>query len=170
MDQGETNRGLAGDEVELLTEEFRRLDQQLNQAGADLLERHRRELELERRLQHADRLATIGTLASGLAHEIGTPMGVIRARTEYLLNSKPTPAKLNNGLETIIKQIDRISGIVRMLLNYARAREPIRTACDVRKIVEHALGLVETEAAHRHVRLTAELGEQPLTAECDAIN
>ena len=167
-DQGETNRGLAGDEVELLTEEFRRLDQQLNQAGADLLERHRRELELERRLQHADRLATIGTLASGLAHEIGTPMGVIRARTEYLLNSKPTPAKLNNGLETIIKQIDRISGIVRMLLNYARAREPIRTACDVRKIVEHALGLVETEAAHRHVRLTAELGEQPLTAECDA--
>ncbi|MGH7914029.1 MAG: sensor histidine kinase, partial [Candidatus Binataceae bacterium] len=167
-DQDEADRGLAGDEVELLTEEFRRLDQQLTRAGADLLERHRRELELERRLQHADRLATIGTLASGLAHEIGTPMGVIRARAEYLLHSRPASTKLNDGLEIIIKQIDRISGIVRMLLNYARAREPVRTACDVRPIVEHALSLVETEAARRQVCLTAELGERPLTAECDA--
>jgi len=167
-DQGEADHGRPGDEVELLTEEFRRLDQQLVQAGADLLERHRRELELERRLQHADRLATIGTLASGLAHEIGTPMGVIRARAEYLLHSRPASPKLEEGLEIIIKQIDRISGIVRMLLNYAREREPIRTACDLRPIVEHALSLVETEAARRQVRLSLELGEQPLTAECDA--
>jgi two-component system, NtrC family, sensor kinase len=167
-DQGEADRGLAGDEVQLLTEEFRRLDQQLTRAGADLLERHRRELQLERRLQHADRLATIGTLASGLAHEIGTPMGVIRARAEYLLHSRPASAKLNEGLEIIIKQIDRISGIVRMLLNYARAREPVRNACDVRWIVEHALSLVETEAARRQVHLTAELGERPLFADCDA--
>jgi two-component system, NtrC family, sensor kinase len=162
------DRGLAGDEVELLTEEFRRLDQQLTQAGADLLERHRREIELVHRLQHADRLATIGTLASGLAHEIGTPMGVIRARAEYLLHSRPTSAKINEGLEIIVKQIDRISGIVRMLLNYARASEPVRTACDVRRIVEHALSLVETEATRRKVHLTADLGERPLTAECDA--
>ena len=167
-DQGDADRGLAGDEVELLTEEFRRLDQQLTLAGADLLERHRRELELERRLQHADRLATIGTLASGLAHEIGTPMGVIRARAEYLLHSRPASAKLNDGLEIIIRQIDRISGIVRMLLNYARGREPVRIACDVRRIVEHALSLLETEAARRQVHLTAELGERPLFAECDA--
>jgi two-component system NtrC family sensor kinase len=162
------DRGLAGDEVELLTEEFRRLDQQLTQAGADLLERHRREIELVHRLQHADRLATIGTLASGLAHEIGTPMGVIRARAEYLLHSRPTSAKINEGLEIIVKQIDRISGIVRMLLNYARGSEPVRTACDVRRIVEHALSLVETEAARRRVHLTADLGERPLTAECDS--
>jgi signal transduction histidine kinase len=167
-DEGQADRGRAGDEVELLTEEFRRLDQQLTRAGADLLERHRRELDLERRLQHADRLATIGTLASGLAHEIGTPMGVIRARAEYLLHSRPASPKLNDGLEIIIKQIDRISGIVRMLLNYARVREPVRTACDVRRIVEHALSLVETEAARRQVHLTTELGERPLTAECDA--
>ena len=164
----EPDRGPAGDEVELLTEEFRRLDQQLTRAGADLLERHRRELELERRLQHADRLATIGTLASGLAHEIGTPMGVIRARAEYLLHSKPPAAKLAEGLEIIITQIDRVSGIVRMLLNYARAREPVRATCDLRSIVEHSLNLLETEAARRRVRITRDLGDRPLVAECDA--
>jgi len=167
-DQGDIAREHAGDEVELLTEEFRRLDQQLTQAGDDLLERHRRELELERRLQHSDRLATIGTLASGLAHEIGTPMSVIRARAEYLLHARPASPKLGEGLEIIIKQIDRISGIVRMLLNYAREREPIRTACDLRGIVEHAMSLVETEAARRQVHLSAELGDRPLSARCDA--
>jgi HAMP domain-containing protein len=57
-DGEELSRSIGGDEVKLLSEEFRRLDQQLTKAGADLMERHRRELELERRLQHADRLAT----------------------------------------------------------------------------------------------------------------
>jgi len=164
--EDELGRGLAKDEVRLLTEEFWRLDDQLTKARADLLERHRRELDLERRLQHAQRLATIGTLASGLAHEIGTPMGVIRARAEYLLH-KPAPAKSQEGLEIIVGQIDRISRIVRMLLDYARPRESLRVACDVRPIVERALGLVETEAARRNVAVEKELGDSPLIVECD---
>ena len=145
-DGEDLSRSIAGDEVKLLSEEFRRLDQQLTKAGADTVERHRRELELERRLQHADRLATIGTLASGLAHEIGTPMGVIRGRAEYLLSSEPGAQKLAEGLEIIIRQIDPISRIVRMLLDYARNRESTRAVCDLRAIVQHGLSLVETEA------------------------
>src|SRR4029077_1687569 len=131
-------------------------------------ERHRRELELERRLQHADRLPTIGTLASGLAHLIGTPMGVIRARAEYLLYSKPAPAKEQEGLEIIISQIDRISRIVRMLLDYARGRESLRVACDVRPIIQNALKLIKTEAARRNIHLVADLGSEPLMLECNA--
>jgi signal transduction histidine kinase len=165
--EDELGRGFAKDEVRLLTEEFWRLDDQLTKARADLLERHRRELELERRLQHAERLATIGTLASGLAHEIGTPMGVIRARAEYLLQIKPALAKSQEGLEIIVGQIDRVSRIVRMLLDYARGRESLRVACDVRPIVERALGLVETEAARRNVAVVKELGDEPLIVECD---
>ena len=166
--EGEFGRGPAADEVRLLTEEFWSLDDQLVKARADLLERHRRELELERRLQHAERLATIGTLASGLAHEIGTPMGVIRARAEYLLQFKPPPAKSQEGLEIIVGQSDRISRIVRMLLDYARPHESVRVACDVRSIIEHALGLVETEATRRNIAVVKELGEKPLIVDCDA--
>jgi signal transduction histidine kinase len=165
--EGELGRGPAADEVRLLTEEFWSLDDQLVKARADLLERHRRELELERRLQHTERLATIGTLASGLAHEIGTPMGVIRARAEYLLQFKPPPAKSQEGLEIIVGQSDRISRIVRMLLDYARPHESVRVACDVRSILEHALGLVETEAARRNVAVVKELGDKPLIVDCD---
>jgi len=165
--EDEEDRSLGRDELKLLSEEFRRLDEQLTAARADLTERHRRELDLERRLQHADRLATIGTLASGLAHDVGTPMGIIRGRAEYLLGN-PGPAKTAEGLGIIISQIDRITRIVRMLLDYARPHEPIKVTCDIRPIVEHALGLVETEATRRSVRLIKELGDRPLYADCAA--
>ncbi|MGH7935159.1 MAG: sensor histidine kinase [Candidatus Binataceae bacterium] len=159
---------VGGDELKLLSEEFRRLDQQLSKARADLLERHRYELELDRRLQRADRLATIGTLASGLAHEIGTPMGVIRTRAELLLHGSPAPAKTGEGLEIIVNQIDRISRIVRMLLDYARGHESHRAWYDVRIIIQHVLKLLETEAKRGGVRITAEPGAHPLMVECDA--
>jgi two-component system NtrC family sensor kinase len=163
-DENEQNRHFERDEVMLLTEEFRKLDDQLNKAHSDLINKHRRELDLERRLQHADRLATIGTLASGLAHEIGTPMGIIRTRAELLLKAAPEASK---NVEIIINQIDRISRIVRMLLEYARPRESRRIVCDVRQVVQTALGLIEMEAVRRNVQVERELGVQPLLAEGD---
>jgi signal transduction histidine kinase len=161
------DRTRPGGEVELITEEFRRLDRQLTQARSDLTERHRRELELERRLQRADRLATIGTLAAGLAHEIGTPMGVIRGRAQQLLAKEAPHTKAAEALEIIIAQIDRVSGIVRTLLDYARPRDLRRIACDIRPLAERTLRLVETEARQRNVALVTELGDAPLFVECD---
>jgi two-component system NtrC family sensor kinase len=165
---GELDRSLNGDELKLLTQEFRRLDDQLMNARADLMKRHERELALERQLQRAGRLATIGTLASGLAHEIGTPMGVIRGRAEFLLYGQPEPAMNREGLQIIINQIDRISRIVRMLLDYARERKSVRVVCDVRPVVEHALSLTETEAKGRGITIKADLGDQTIPMKCDA--
>jgi two-component system, NtrC family, sensor kinase len=159
--------GGADDELQLISEEFQRLDQQLTQARADLRERYRYERELDRRLQRADRLATIGTLASGLAHEIGTPMGVIRTRAELLLRGTQTIEKMRESLQIIIGQIERISAIVRMLLDYARARESHRRRYDARIVVEHILKLIDTEADRKRVQIIADLGAQPLIVDCD---
>ena len=158
----------AGSELELLGEEFRRLDQQLNLARSDLEERHRRQLELERGLQRADRLAMIGTLASGLAHEIGTPMGVIRVRAEDIQQDARISAESRAKLGVIVRQIDRITRIVRMLLDYGRKSESHMAICDLRAIAERALTLLEPEAALRNVRTVAQLGESQLLVNCDA--
>ena len=163
----DSDRG-QGSEVELLGEEFRRLDQQLNRARSDLEQRHRRELELERELQRADRLATIGALAAGLAHEIGTPMGVIRVRAEALQQDETISADSRVKLGVIVRQIDRIARIVRMLLDYARKSESHKAICDLRTIADRALALLEPEAVHRNVRTIAQLGESPLLINCDA--
>ncbi len=158
----------AGSEVELLSEEFNKLDRQLDRARSDLEQRHRRELELERELQRADRLATIGALAAGLAHEIGTPMGVIRVRAESLQNDETMSPDSRTKLGIIVRQIDRIARIVRMLLDYARKSESHKAICDLRAIAERALTLLEPEAARRSVRTIARLGETPLMVNCDA--
>jgi signal transduction histidine kinase len=163
----EESKNLSNNEVQLLSEEFQRLDQRLIKAHTDLRERHRYELELDRRLQRADRLATIGTLASGLAHEIGTPMGVIRSRAELLMEDNSTP-KTREGLEIILAQIERISRIVRMLLDYARARESHRAEHEITTILDHVLKLVESEARRRGIRIIIKPGDVPLMAECDS--
>jgi signal transduction histidine kinase len=155
------------DEVKLISEEFQRLDQQLTKAHTELLERHRYELELDRRLQRADRLATIGTLSSGLAHEIGNPMGIIRTRAELLLDARMPPEKTRESLEIVLKQIDRVSKIVRMLLDYARGRESRRVECDLRTVLGHVLKLVETEARRNRVKIVTEQAAEPLIAVCD---
>ncbi|MFZ0890063.1 MAG: HAMP domain-containing sensor histidine kinase [Candidatus Binataceae bacterium] len=160
--------GAAHDEVQLISEEFRRLDQDLRTARQNLLAERERELELERRLRHTDKLATIGTIASGLAHEIGTPLNVIRGRAEHLLGNKQNPPKTAEGLEIIVSQIDRISRIVRTMLDQSSRRESTRrSACDLRPIVQRTLTLLETEAGRRRVNFVCELGNSPLIVECD---
>ena len=65
-------------------------------------------------------MASVGLLASSLAHEIGTPLGVIRGRAEYLeMKLKDNPEAVKTAT-VIISQIDRVSKLIRSLLNLAR--------------------------------------------------
>ena len=98
--------------------------------AVDLSEKKR----MESQIIHQDRMASIGLLASGLAHEIGTPLSVVRGRAEYLQMLAGDDA-LKSGLNIIIEQIDRISKLIYSLLNIARAERteamapiPIATA------------------------------------------
>ncbi len=76
--------------------------------------------EQEAKIIMQDRLASIGLLASSLAHEIGTPLGVIRGRAEYLLMQVSEDEKIKKNVDVIISQIDRVSKLIRSLLNLAR--------------------------------------------------
>ncbi|MNL01918.1 Sensor protein ZraS [compost metagenome] len=72
-----------------------------------------------------DRLASIGVLASGLAHEIGTPLGVIRGRAEMMSLIPGIPETIKMGADVITQQIDRVSQLVRGLLKLARGEENV---------------------------------------------
>ena len=84
---------------------------------------------LEDQLVRAEKLATTGVLAAGIAHEIGTPLGIIRGRAELLLAEPEGPA-LGPGLRGIIDQIDQISGTIGQVLDFSRVQpvslEPVR--------------------------------------------
>ena len=76
---------------------------------------------LYEQLRRTERIAELGTLASGMAHEIGTPMNVILGRAEYLMNrTKDEPIK--KGLQTIVNQVELITKVMNQLLSFARRR------------------------------------------------
>ncbi|MBI4402203.1 MAG: PAS domain S-box protein [Nitrospirae bacterium] len=116
----------------------------LGGAAMEITERKR----LEAQLRHTERLAELGTLASGMAHEIGTPMNVILGRAEYLMQRTQEPA-MKKGLETIIAQVERITKIMNQLLTFARRRPTARQPMDIRKTIEDSLEVVQ-ERFRRH--------------------
>ncbi len=77
--------------------------------------------KLEDQLRKTERMAELGTLASGMAHEIGTPMNVILGRAELLMR-KAKDESTRRGLETIVTQVERITKIMNQLLSFARKR------------------------------------------------
>ena len=104
--------------------------------------------KLEAQVLRQDRLASIGLLASGLAHEIGTPLGVIRGRAEFLQADAPEAHK--QSLEVIVNQIDRISKLIYSLLHLARSGHSETTTSVVVKTVlkEVQSLLAQTFRAH----------------------
>jgi signal transduction histidine kinase len=90
------------------------------QQSATLSEAETR-LNVEKELRHSERLASIGRLAAGIAHELGAPLNVIDARAEQLIeNSGASREKQIKNLTIIRTQASRITHIVRQLLNLAR--------------------------------------------------
>jgi signal transduction histidine kinase len=76
---------------------------------------------LEKQLVRAEKLITVGVLTAGLAHEIGTPLGIIRGRAELLLSRIADPA-VARDLDAIVRQIDQIGSTIRQVLDFAHAQ------------------------------------------------
>ena len=90
-----------------------------------------------------ERLASVGLLASGMAHEIGTPLGVIRGRAEVLLMKRSGDEALKRDLGIIISQVDRISTLMKALLNLARGDDVKLTgAMDLGVVVGEVVGIM----------------------------
>lgn len=115
---------------------------------------------LERQLISAEKLATTGVLAAGIAHEVGTPLGIIRARAELLLDELAHPDR-RRALEAIIQQIDRISSTIRQVLDFSRVQPVELRPVDALAAAEVALDLLGHRI--RQQRLNVALSVDPST-------
>ncbi|MBC7384712.1 MAG: PAS domain S-box protein [Cryobacterium sp.] len=98
--------------------------------------------EMEAKVAHQDRLASVGTLASGLAHEIGTPLGVIRGRAEFL-KMKTGDFETQRELTVVMNQTDRISTLIRSLLRVSRSSsDAFITDVSLAEVVNEVFSLV----------------------------
>jgi signal transduction histidine kinase len=145
-----------GGELAELAREFNRMVEHLEAARAGLIREGEERVLLERRLRQTEKLAAVGNLAAGLAHEIAAPLHVIRGRAEMLLRRGPQPEASERNLRIIVEQIGRITLVVQNLLDFARRREPRIERTDLVRVVDGVTEFLEGEFARAGVEVARE--------------
>jgi signal transduction histidine kinase len=159
------------DELGTVAEAFNEMAQRLHAARRDLVAETERALELERQLRQAATLAVAGKLASSIAHEIGTPLNIISGRAEFLMKMAPPASAERADLEGIVRQIERISRIIKGLLETVRPHRPDVRPIDLAAAIDEFLPLLQHLARRRGVSLaTAISGGLPrVLADADQL-
>jgi signal transduction histidine kinase len=122
--------------------------------------------ERDERLVRADKLATMGALATGIAHEVSTPLGVILGRAEQVL-TKQTDERTRRAVEIITEQTERIFTVVRGFLGLARGGQPTLQRCDPAGLARAATELVEHRFEKGQVGLHSDVGADLPMVDCD---
>ena len=138
----------------------------------DLTERK----QIQARLVVADRLASVGTLAAGVAHEINNPLAFVISNLSFLTEelhalAGELPAGRLNELEEVLEEtnegVNRVRLIVQDLKTFSRGDEEQPTAVDLRRVIDSALALARGELRHR-ATVVKEMSEVPLVEGSEA--
>jgi PAS domain S-box-containing protein len=122
----------------------------------DIQERH----QMQEQMAQADRLASIGQLSSGVAHEINNPLGVILGYTQLMLRSEPNDTERFKDLKTIEKHVRHCKSIVEDLLNFARRSEPKKERVDIHKTIDEVLGFIGQNIGSSHIDFQTDFDRQ----------
>ncbi len=107
-------------------------------------------------LRHADRLTTVGRLASGVAHELGTPLNIVAGRAQMIASGEATGDEVPQNAAIIAEQTRRMTQIIRQLLDFARRRAVEKAPVDLRDLAHKTVGLLRPMADKRGLRFTVE--------------
>src|SRR5881396_966738 len=131
------------------TRDFATLAERLNRMTDRLL-------DAQSQLVRSEKLASIGRLASGVAHEVGNPLGAVGTYLE-VLRRRGTEKEVTEGMARELERLDRI---VRSLLDYARPQEDPLVPVDPSRIVRGAFELLRAQGAFRNVRAESDIFPQ----------
>jgi signal transduction histidine kinase len=158
----------SNNDFKVLADAFNQMAGSLSEQQQLAVQESETRLKLERRLRHSERLAAVGHLAAGVAHEMGAPLQVIDGRAKQLQEqAHPTSEKLQRNLKIIRTQGDRITRIVRSLLMFARPVHPHLQSVDLSQQVSLALEALETQAAPARVIYDHVAGAAPIWVKAD---
>ena len=149
-------------------EETTFLDSLMPQAGIALENAllYKEQRERYRRMLRADRLATIGELAAGAAHEIRNPLTSIKSSLQYL-ESRCREENEKRLLGVALRETDRIDEILAALLSFSRPTELRKEPCDLVALLEESAALVAIQARAKGVDLRTSLPSAPVAVEAD---
>ncbi len=123
--------------------ELRLVNERLNQTQASLV--------------RSEKLASVGQLAAGVAHEIGNPIGIALGYLEMTRRADTSPEEQREYIARAIDATQRVSEILRDLLEFSRPEYDGESECDAREAISHCVQLLTPQPRLRHVTLTASL-------------
>lgn len=149
-------------------------ENQVPAGGALLIEDITERVGLERAARQAEKLAALGTLSTGLAHELNNPIGIISSRIELMLmeaESQNLPAEVREDLQVLHRHAQRVARIAQGLLSFARQSPGERGPVDLNRVVEETLLLVDRQMTKERIQVSAKFDTTlpPILGDANAL-
>ena len=135
-------KDLGSDELGLLAKSFNNMTKKLAEARLQLFQ--------------SDKMASLGSLAAGVAHEINNPLTAVLTYSSFLLKRINNP-ELSEDLKVIVRETKRSREIVKSLLDFARQSVPKKSNADINEIIESTLSVVDNQIALKQIKLEKNL-------------
>jgi two-component system sensor histidine kinase HydH len=123
--------------------------------------------ELQEKVKRQEKLAAIGHLAAGIAHEIRNPLSSIKGLATFFLGKSRDSSQEQSAARTMVQEVDRLNRVVTELLEFARPSELQLEQCEVNQLVRHSLDLVRRDAESKGVNIRFEPEQEELWAYLD---
>lgn len=136
-------------------DELGELANAFNTMASALEERDKKLMELtSSRIRRSERLALIGRLSAGVAHELNNPLQGIVTYSHLLLERMPADNPNKDSVQVIVTQADRCRDIIRGLLDFSRQREPVKTLSNINLVLFECISLLENQVLFQNIEIT----------------
>ncbi|MFQ5852657.1 MAG: histidine kinase dimerization/phospho-acceptor domain-containing protein, partial [Candidatus Binatia bacterium] len=143
------------DEIAELSREMNSMSRQLQESRDKLIRETNARIKTLEELRHTERLATLGRLSAGIAHELGTPLNVVVGRAKLIATEDMEKGEIVECSRIIGEQAKRMTESVRRLLDFARRRAPLKSQINMQEMTRQLLDML-SPIAKKH-RITLEL-------------
>jgi len=126
---------------------------------------------LEKKVERSQRLASLGRMAAGIAHEIRNPLSSIKGFAQYFRKKFEPDSEDAAYAQIMANEVDRLNRFIQDLLNFAKPQEPRFNPVDITTVMQHTLKLTEPDFREKNIRVEARFDEDipPVMADGDMI-